>query len=67
MTIDQAIEMIMRGETAEQYKKRMAKIRRYANERDELEDAIEILGDDPRAQKKRARLEKVNKVLQELV
>ena len=66
MTIDQAIEMIMRGETPEQYKKRMAKIRRLANERDALEDAIDVLGDDPKAEKKRERLEKVLQMIDEL-
>lgn len=66
MTLYDALVMIDRGETPEEYKKRMAKIRRYANERDDLEDAISVLGDDPRAEKKRIRLEKVNKLLAEL-
>ena len=66
MTLDDALEMIKRGETPEEFKKRKSKIRRYANERDSLEDAIEVLGDDPRAEKKRARLAKVNRMLQEL-
>ena len=66
MTLYEALEMVERGETPEEYKKRISKIRRYANERNDLEDAIEVLGDDPRAEKKRARLAKVNRMLQEL-
>ena len=66
MTMEQAVEMIMRGETAEQYKKRIARIRRLANERDDLEDAIDVLGDDPRAIKKQKRLEKVLTMIDEL-
>lgn len=66
MNLEQAIEAIMRGETSEQYKKRQARLRRLANERDDLMDAIEVLGDDPRAEKKKARLEKVLKMIEEL-
>lgn len=66
MRLDQAIDAIMRGETSEQYKKRQARLRRLANERDDLMDAIEVLGDDPRAEKKKARLEKVLKMIEEL-
>ena len=35
------------GETLEDREKRMAKIRRYANERDALEAEISVLSDDP--------------------
>lgn len=66
MNIQQHIEAIMRGETSEQYKKRQARIRRLANERDDLMDAIEVLGSDPRAEKKRARLEKVLSMIEGL-
>lgn len=65
-TLDEAIDMIMRGETAEQYEKRIKRIRRLANEREALEDAIEVLGNDPRADKKRKRLEKVYAMIEEL-
>ena len=67
MTIAQALEMIDRGETPEQYEKRVRRIRRLANERDDLQDAIEVLGDDPRAEKKRARLAKVELELEVIV
>lgn len=66
MTLYQALEMIERGESPEQYKKRMAKIRRLANEKQDLEDAIEILGNDPRSEKKKKRLKKVETMISEL-
>lgn len=59
MTLAQALEAIERGETPEQYKKRMARIRRLTNEQYDLEDAIDVLGDDPRADEKRVRLNEV--------
>ena len=59
MTIEQALEMISRGETPEEYTKRIKRIKRLANERDALEDAIDVLGEDPRAEKKKTRLAKV--------
>ena len=65
VTIGEALEMINRGETPEQYRKRKARLRRLTEERDFLEDGIEILGDDPRAEKKRKRLEKVKKMIEE--
>lgn len=67
LNLDQAIDAIMRGETTEEYKKRQDKIRRLANERDDLIDAIEVLGDDPRAEKKKIRLEKVLKMIDNLL
>lgn len=60
--MEDALAMIVRGETEDQFKKRTARIRRLANERDALEDAIEILSEDPtdaRLKKKQARLAKV--------
>lgn len=66
MTLSEAFDMIGRGETPEEYKKRIQRIRRLANERDALQDAIEILGDDPRAERKRARLQKVEQELTKL-
>ena len=66
MTIDEAIEMIILGETPEQYKKRKTKLNRLVNERFDLEDAIDVLGDDPRATKKKERLDKVLQMIDEL-
>lgn len=59
MTITEAFDMIDRGETPEEYKKRMARLRRYVNERDALEDALSILTepeDAARREKKERRL-----------
>lgn len=67
MTIDEAIDAICRDETPEQYKKRLAKIRRLTNERDYLEDAIEVLEGDPRQEKKIKRLAKVKAMIAELI
>ena len=67
LSLNQAIDAIMRGATSEEYKKRQDKIRRLANERDDLIDAIEVLGDDPRAEKKKVRLEKVLKMIDNLL
>lgn len=67
LTLAQAMEAITRGETSEEYRKRQDKIRRLANERDDLIDAIEVLGDDPRAEKKRIRLENVLRMIDELL
>ena len=67
MTIADFFEMIERKETPEQFEKRRRKIRRYANERDDLIDAIDVLGDDPRAEKKKKRLEVVLRHIEELV
>ena len=66
MTLYEALDMIDHGETSEQYKKRIAKIRRYANERDALQDAIEVLQGDERQAKKIKRLKKVEQILAEL-
>ena len=65
MTLPQALEMVSRGETPEEYEKRIKKIRRLANERDYLIDAIEILADDPKVEKKKIRLAKVLEMLEE--
>lgn len=65
------IANLRQGETTEDYKKRMAKLRRYANERDDLIDCIEVLsGDDryaDRIAKKKARLDKVEKIIKTLM
>ena len=71
MTLAEAIDMINHGETPEQYRARIRKIRKYCNERYELEDALEILdgtqpGDEERAHKKRRRLEKVLAIIESL-
>lgn len=66
MTLAQAFEMIDRGETPEQYEKRVKRLRRLINEQYDLEDAIQVLGDDPRADKKRRRLTKVLVMIEQL-
>ena len=66
MTLEQAFEMLFRDETPEQYKKRLARIKRLANERYDLIDAIEVLADDPRAEKKKKRLAKVEQMIEGL-
>lgn len=70
MTIDEAIDMITRGETPEQYKKRTARIRRLANERDDLEDSIQVLKEYGDSEKDMLKLkkkqERLIKVLEEL-
>lgn len=66
MTLEQALDCISRGETQEEYEKRHKRLRRLANERDDLEDAIEVLGDDPRAEQKQKRLKKVKQMMAEL-
>lgn len=73
MTLKEAFEMIERGETPEAYEKRCKKIRRLANERDDLEDAISVLADGnherdkERLETKKKRLEKVLKQIDELL
>ena len=59
VTVTEALEMLARGETEEAYRKRIARLRRLANKRDALLDAIEILDGDPRAAKKQKRLQVV--------
>ena len=73
MNLRQALEMIAnlrQGETTEDYKKRMAKLRRYENERDFLIDGIEVLSEDDRyadrIAKKKARLDKGEKIIESL-
>lgn len=65
MTIDEMMEAISRRETPEQFMRRKEKLHRLSIERDFLEDAIEILGDDPRAEKKKKRLAKVIEYINE--
>lgn len=67
MTLAQAFDMFNHKETPEEWQKRMARIRRLANERDALKDAIEVLGGDPRQAKKIERLAKVQAMLERLV
>lgn len=70
MNIVEAFDMIERGETPEQYKKRIAKIRRYTNEKYDLLDSISVLDGDidyvQKLEKKKARLKKVEEKLLEL-
>lgn len=65
LTLEQALDCVSRGETQEEYVKRHKRLRRLANERDDLEDAIEVLGDDPRAEQKQKRLKKVKQMIAE--
>lgn len=67
MTLKEALEMIDRGELPKEYKTRAAKIRRLSTERDFLIDGIEVLGDDPRSEKKKKRLMVVNDQLLKLI
>lgn len=57
MTLAEAMDMLAKGETPEQHQKRQAALRRYVNERDALEDAIEILT-EPEDAERRAKKEK---------
>lgn len=66
MAFEQMIEMVFRGETPEQHKKRIERIKRLVNERDDLMDAVEVLGDDPRAAIKKKRLAKVFQIIEHL-
>ena len=62
--------MIDKGLTPEEYHKRRVRIRQLSLERDFLEDAIELLKEDPRDRTKlkvkMIRLKNVNKRLEEL-
>lgn len=70
MTLKQAFEMIERKETPAEFEKRMKRIRRLANERDELTDKIGVLEDFGNSDKDMDRLTKAKKrlakVLEEL-
>lgn len=64
LTIDQAIEAIVRDGSPEAYAKRMNRIRRLSNERDDLMNKISVF-DRPEEADKRAKCEKrLQKVLQ---
>lgn len=64
LTIDQEIEAIVRDGSPEAYKKRMNRIRRLSNERDDLMNKISVF-DRPEEADKRAKCEKrLQKVLQ---
>lgn len=74
VTIGEFVDMVMRGETSEQYEKRIKRIRRLSNEKYDLLDGIQVLEesgncekDYTNLQKKRTRLAKVEKMLGELV
>lgn len=67
MTLAQAFDMIERGMTPEEYEKRLKRLRRLYDEKYYLEDAIAVLGDDERAQKKAKRLLKVNGEIRRLL
>lgn len=66
MTISQVLDMIDRGETQEQYMRRIARIKKLSGERDDLIDAIDVLGDDARADRKKRRLKKVMQMIADL-
>lgn len=75
MTLAEALEAIHRGETPEQYEKRVRKIRLLSEELFDLRDALDILDDEsrPRTEKdllraaeKRARMQKVKEMLERL-
>ena len=67
MTIGEAMEAISRGETPEQYAKRIRRLRRLCNERDDLEDALSVLREDDRYMDRVAKKEKrLQKVLSEI-
>ena len=70
LTMVEFFEMIERGETPDQYEKRLRKIRRLVNERDQLMDWISVFDDDIEEQtmieKKRNRLNKVLAMIEEL-
>lgn len=69
VTLKEAFEMINRGETPEQYEYRIKRVRRLINEREALEDAIQVLNqpeDRERRIKKVTRLEVVNRMIEEL-
>lgn len=66
MTITQILDMINRGETQEQYMRRIARIKKLSGERDDLIDAIDVLGDDARADRKKRWLKKVMRMIADL-
>ena len=66
MRIHEALDMIYRRETQEQYEQRIVKLRRLVNERETLEDAVDVLGDDPRSVNKRKRLQVVYEEIRKL-
>lgn len=68
MTLAQAFDMINRGETSEQYERRIKKLRRLYDEMYTLQDAISLEWEDgdPRLAKKKARLEVVKSKIEEL-
>lgn len=63
VTLTEAFGMIARGETPEQYEKRVKALRRYINERDDLESGISVLIDFGSDEKDAERLAKKQKRL----
>ena len=66
MTITQAFDMIGRGETPEQYEKRINRLRRLATERDDLEASLTVLTDPDEADKRDKKCKRLEKVLSEI-
>lgn len=67
MTLEQFFDMLDRGMTPDEYEKRWRKLRRLSEEKYCLMDAIDVLEGDPRAEKKKARLEKVEAMINDLL
>ena len=66
MTLAEALYAIQRGETPEQYAKRLARIRRLANERDDLEASLTVLSEPGDAEKREKKQKRLAKVLAEI-
>ena len=68
------INHLRKGETFDDYEKRMKRLRRLCNERDDLQDAIKVISeysgtvfcDEEKLEKKKKRLEKVYALIEEL-
>lgn len=65
-TLIEYLDMIQRGESEEEYIKRKNRLHKLSTEMYDLEDAISVLGDDPRSIKKKARLEKIKIQIEKL-
>lgn len=67
VSINQFTEMVARGELPEEYVKRTRRLNKLVQERDFLEDALTILTpEDCNYIKKKTRLDKVLKLIEEL-
>ena len=60
------IKHLRNGETFDDYEKRMKRLRRLYNEKYALEDAIDVITDLDRLEKKKKRLIKVDALIEEL-